>query len=59
MTKQELIKSLETVPDDFEISVCTVNCTGIDCEIEITDVEINNELRTVYFHLDEDELYSL
>lgn len=59
MTKQEFIKSLEIVPDDFEISVCAVNCTGIDCETEITDVEINNELRTVYLHLDEDELYNL
>lgn len=59
MTKQELIKSLETVPDDFEISVCAVNCTGMDCEAEITEVEINNELRTVYLHLDEDELYNL
>ena len=59
MTKQELIKSLETVPDDFEISVCAVNCTGIDCETEITDVEINDTLKTVYLHLDEDELYNL
>lgn len=59
MTKQELIKSLETVPDDFGISVCAVNCTGIDCETEILNVEINNELHTVYLHLDEDELYNL
>lgn len=59
MTKKDLIKSLESVPDDFEISVCAVNCTGIDYEAEVTDIEINNELCTVYFHLDEDELYNL
>lgn len=59
MTKQELIKSLETVPNDFEISVCTVNCMGMDCDSDITEVEINSELRTAYLILDEDELYSL
>ena len=59
MTKQELIKLLEIVPNDFKVSACTVNCTGMDCEAEITDVEINNELHTIYFHLDEDELYNL
>lgn len=59
MTKKDLIKSLESVPDDFEVSACAVNCTGMDCEAEITEIEINNELRTVYLHLDEDELYNL
>ena len=59
MTKKELMKSLETVSDDFEISVYTTNCTGIDCEIDITNVEVNNELKTIYLHLDEDELYNL
>lgn len=59
MTKLDLIKSLEHVPDDFGISVCAVNCNGMDCETEIDKIEINNELHTVYLHLDEDELYSL
>lgn len=59
MTKQELIKSLEKVPDDFNISVSTVNCTGMDTDIDITNIEVNNELSTVYLHLDEDELYCL
>lgn len=59
MIKQDLIKSLEKVPDDFDISVCTVNCSGVDCETDITAVEINNELKTVYLHLDEDDLYNL
>ena len=59
MTKKDLIKSLESVSDDFEISVCAVNCTGMDYEAEITNVEINNELHTVYLHLNEDELYNL
>lgn len=59
MTKKDLIKSLESVPDGFEISVCALNYIGINYETEITDVEINNELHTVYLHLDEDELYNL
>ena len=54
MTKQELIKSLEPVPDDFEIRVCTLDSYGMAYEPIVENVEINNDLQTVYLQIEED-----
>lgn len=59
MTKQELIKSLETVPDDFEIRVCTLDSYGMTYEPIVENIEIDNDLQTVYLQIEEDDNFSL
>lgn len=55
MTKKELIKLLETVPDNFEIRVCTLDSYGMAYESIVENIEIDNDLQTIYLQLEEDD----
>ena len=56
MTKADLVKSLEQVPDDFEVRVLTYDFYGIEYEVDLKDLQIIPEERIVLVNI-EDEFY--
>ncbi len=54
MTKAELIKALEQIPDDFEVKVLTDSFGGIEYETEINDVESFPDEKVVLLYIDDD-----
>ena len=57
MTKAELVKSLENVPNDFEVRICTADSYGMSYEPALHSLEINTELQTVFLLYSEEENY--